>query len=57
MQNHSKNNGVFMFDYNFWLGFSVGISFMIIVSLIVFTYIIYKAASFHDKWLDDKEKK
>lgn len=46
-----------MFDYNFWLGFSIGISFMIFVSLIVFTYIIYKAASFHDKWLDDKEKK
>lgn len=46
-----------MFEYNFWLGFSFGVSFMIFVSLFVFAYIIYKAASFHDKWLDERDKK
>ncbi len=45
-----------MFDFNFWVGFSFGFSFMVIVSFIVFAIIIYKAASFHDKWLDEKIK-
>jgi hypothetical protein len=46
-----------MFTTDFWFGFSVGICVMFFVIAFVTVWLIVQAASFHDSWLDRKDKK
>lgn len=45
-----------MFDIQFWVGFCVGATVVVALSVSIAIWFIIQAANFHDSWLSKKEK-
>jgi len=44
-----------MFTYEFWIGFTIGATAIMVAALSIAIWFVVQAANFHDSWLNNKE--